>query len=121
MILPKEILMKREKEFPLMVEEKNNLMILITRLNKLAKMYGKPMIVSSGYRPEHYNTDVGGAKDSAHLYCMAVDFKDPNHDLVKFCTKGILDKCDLYMEDPKDTPAWCHLQIRKASARIFKK
>jgi uncharacterized protein YcbK (DUF882 family) len=38
---------------------------------------GKPIIITSGYRPPAVNTAVGGASNSEHLYrpgCGAVDF-----------------------------------------------
>jgi len=34
---------------------------------------GAPLTVSSGYRPEWYNTAVGGAPNSAHLRAAALD------------------------------------------------
>lgn len=130
MITRAEILMGREVEYPLNPILESNLNILLTRLNKLRQLFGKPMRVSSGYRPGRFNkakamgTKHDGAKDSAHLYCMAVDFYDPNRELVKFCmaNKGaILKQCGLYMEKPSQTPTWCHLQIRPTKNRIFGK
>lgn len=52
---------------------------LITKLNIMRRLYGKPMVVTSGARCEEYNTSIGGAEHSAHLphpfhgRCRAVD------------------------------------------------
>ena len=43
------------------------------KLIRLREDYGKPMIVSSGYRDISYNTVIGGARNSAHIYGKAVD------------------------------------------------
>jgi len=38
----------------------------------------EPMIISSGYRCEKHNKEIGGAPNSAHLRGLAVDVKIPN-------------------------------------------
>lgn len=115
-----EILMGREAEFPLTEEYEANLGRLLQAVNSLRELYGKPMMVSSGYRPGRFNTAAGGAKNSAHLSCEAVDFKDADGALKEFCTPEILEKVGLYMEAPDSTPTWCHLQIRPTKNRVFK-
>lgn len=42
-------------------------------LEKVRAMYGKPIIVSSGYRSDALNRVVGGAINSQHLRGMAAD------------------------------------------------
>lgn len=44
-----------------------------TRLVRLQKMFGRPLIVNSAYRPPAYNRSVGGAKNSNHMHGLAVD------------------------------------------------
>lgn len=48
---------------------------------KLAEMMrdvlGHPLIIGNGYRPEPYNSRVGGAKNSQHLHFRAVDIDLP--------------------------------------------
>jgi uncharacterized protein YcbK (DUF882 family) len=61
MITREEILMGRDKQYPLNEEQEKNLQILLERVNKLRKEYGKPMIVSSGYRPAAINAKVPNA------------------------------------------------------------
>lgn len=80
------------------------------------------MRVSSGYRPGHYNDKAGGAPNSAHKTCQAVDFADPDGLLKKYIAENptILETCDLYQEDPSRTSTWVHLDTRKRSTRVFK-
>lgn len=115
-----EVLMGRDTEFPLDDTKEINLSLLLISVNKLRDLYGKPMYVSSGYRPGHYNKSAGGSPKSAHLTCEAVDFKDEDGKLKQFCTKKILEECGLYIEHPDNTPTWCHLQTRTTKNRIFK-
>lgn len=42
-------------------------------LEKIRTEYGKPLIVSSGYRCPKLNTRIGGAKNSDHVYGAAAD------------------------------------------------
>lgn len=121
MITKKEILMGRDVEYPLTEELEKNLEKLLEAVNKLRSKYGKPMIVSSGYRPGKYNVAAKGAKNSAHLTCEAVDFKDADGELKKFCTDEVLEECGLYMEHPDNTPTWLHVQIRETKNRVFKR
>lgn len=46
-----------------------------TVLEPVRVRYGKPIIVTSGYRSEKLNKAVGGAKNSDHLYCSASDLR----------------------------------------------
>lgn len=108
----KEILMGRDKDFPLTQELEDNLMDLLIKINKFRNIYGKPMVVSSGYRPGVYNKNANGASKSKHMTLQACDFIDLNGDLDEFCVnnKDVLKECGLYLEHPYFTPTWCHLQ-----------
>lgn len=116
--------MGRDTEYPLTNELVINLDQLLTSLNKFRAAYGKPMHVSSGYRPGKYNKAAGGAINSSHLTCEACDFKDGDWALKQFVLMRpeILEECGLYMEHPDHTRTWIHLQTRKTAsgARIFK-
>lgn len=120
MISRAEILMGRDREFPLTSELEANLAALLEAVNKLRTLYGKPMLVSSGYRPGHFNSDAGGAKNSCHLLCMAVDFHDADHAIYDFCTDVVLEQCGLYKEDKSSTASWLHCQTRATSNRTFR-
>lgn len=98
-----------------------NLRDLVNKLNVLRALYGKPMVVTSGYRTPEDNARVGGAKNSAHLHCQAADFRDYSRDLSNWCLKNIdkLEELDLWIESPSHTPTWLHIQTRPAKNRIF--
>jgi len=122
MITKKEILMGRDSEYPLTPELESNLNKLLEAVNKFRTAYGKPMIVSSGWRPGKYNKAAGGAAKSAHVTCEAVDFADADGKLKAYVAKNpkILEQCGLYMEDPGATKTWMHVQTRPTKNRIFK-
>ena len=57
-------------------EVKNNLNKLIDNvLDPLRELYGKPIIVNSGYRCTKLNKAIGGAKNSQHLVGQASDIR----------------------------------------------
>lgn len=116
-----EILMGRDKEFPLTPELEKNLLKLLESLNYLRYDYGKPMTVSSGYRPGYYNKNAGGAKSSAHLTCEACDFGDVSGDLDSWCmaNQDKLRKYGLRLEHPSYTKNWCHLDIKLKDKVVF--
>ena len=63
-----------------------NLDLLVSNiLDPLRKAWGKPIIVTSGYRVPRLNEAVGGVKNSDHLYGKAADIvpQDPK-DFKKF-------------------------------------
>lgn len=124
-ITPQEVLMGRDAEYPLTPELRANLDKLLIALNKLRAYWGKPLIVTSGYRPGKYNKAAGGAEHSPHLTCEACDFRDTDGSLDEFLTRhsGILRDCGLYLEHPDNTPGWTHVQIRRpgSGTLVFRK
>lgn len=59
---------------------KNNLQMLCEKvLQPIRDMYGKPMIITSGYRCRRLNTAVGGVWNSQHLKGEAADFVTKNN------------------------------------------
>jgi hypothetical protein len=123
MVSAKQILMDRDKEYPLTPELEANLDRLLVAVNALEKLYGKKLRVSSGYRPGHYNKAAGGAKASAHLTCEAVDFRDTDCQFRDWLLANtwVLERCGLYLEDPANTLGWIHLQVRptRSGKRVF--
>jgi hypothetical protein len=109
------------------VEVIANAAILVNRVNALFKELGitkKPRI-TSGFRV----TPGKGAKKSAHLEGMAVDFSDPGHVVAHQITRQLLAKHKLRREDTDYTEEkhqdggiveWCHLDIRKPYGVVFK-
>lgn len=116
-----EYLKDREIEYPLDDVLKQNMKALLAKLDIVRLDWGKPLVISSGYRPGRYNQVAGGAKNSAHLTCEAVDLVDSSGDLAAFLTEDKLVIYGLYLENPVRTPGWCHLQTRapKSGNRIF--
>lgn len=123
----KECLKGRDDEYPLTPELEANLERLLIALNEFRQAYGKPMHISSLYRPEAINKAAGGAKKSNHLVCLACDFSDPDGKLAEFCIQNLdlLERCGLYMEHPSvtktKTGGWVHLQCvgPKSGKRVF--
>jgi hypothetical protein len=117
-----EFLKGRDSEYPLSEELEKNMVDILFRINKLRHEYGKPFVISSGYRPGKYNKKAGGAKKSAHVTCQAIDIVDKDKELAKWCIRNVelLEKLGLYMENPDYTPTWVHLQTRPTKSRIFK-
>ena len=48
---------------------------LIAKLDELRELVGAPLYVNSGYRCAKRNKDIGGSKDSQHLYGKAADIR----------------------------------------------
>lgn len=124
MITRDEVLMGRDKDAPLNATQEANLQKLLLALNKFRAYYGKPMKVTSGYRPAAINKAAGGAKRSNHMVLLACDFADPDGTLDQYCLDNqlILATCNLYLEHPESTPGWCHLQCvaPKSGNTVFK-
>lgn len=57
-------------------EQENNLILLIDNiLDPLREAYGKPIIVTSGFRSKELNNAIGGAKSSQHMLGQAADIR----------------------------------------------
>ncbi|EJF88880.1 hypothetical protein MEG_00451 [Bartonella tamiae Th307] len=50
---------------------------LITLLKNVERRFGKPVIITSGYRSPSHNRKVNGAKRSLHMSCSAADIQVP--------------------------------------------
>lgn len=125
MISRDEVLMGRDKQYPLTPELEMNLQKLLVAINKFRQLYGIPMYVTSGYRPAAINATVpGAAKKSNHEICLACDFADKDGKLKTWCLANLnkLVDCGLWMEDPSSTPTWTHLQAvsPRSGNRVFK-
>lgn len=128
MITLTEFLMGRDKEFPLTLAQALNAAVTLASVNYLRGRYGKPLSVSSGYRPGRFNKLANGAKNSTHLTCEAIDVSDPFGEFAKWCLDNLkeLEKAGVYMENPEKTKTndkggWVHLQTRRTRSgqRVF--
>jgi hypothetical protein len=73
--------------------------------------------VASGWRPLAINDRTShAAKSSTHILGLGVDLQDHRHErlLARWCLRKLqhLERLGLYMEDPRWTPDWVHLQRR---------
>lgn len=63
------------KNIPTKEVEQNLTALIENILDPLREAYGKPIIVTSGYRCKELNQAIGGAKNSDHLYGQAADIR----------------------------------------------
>lgn len=122
MITREEVLKGRDKDYPLTPELEANLNDLLERINRVRTKYDKPFTVTSGYRPGAFNVAAGGAKQSSHQSCQAIDLSDKDGIIKQWCLDNLdfIKECGLYMEDPASTPSWVHLQSRPTHNNPFK-
>lgn len=127
-----DITMGRDSQYPneFNNEIEQNIRILLERVNPfLNELKVTTCSVTSGWRPSVINANTSGAaKKSAHQSGQAVDIlDDKDKKLAKLIldNKQLLDKYNLYMENPDYTNGkytnWVHLQCRatKSGNRIF--
>lgn len=126
MISKAELLDGRDKQYAkdYTQEISDNLDLLLVVINQVRAAYGKPMTVSSGWRPPSINAATpGAAKKSTHMVGNAVDIKDPDGSLMKWVLANLdlMQKLGIYLEDFRWTPDWVHFQrVPPASGkRIF--
>lgn len=50
---------------------------LVQTLKRIEAHFGRPVLVTSGFRDRAYNRKVGGAMESRHMYCEAADIQVP--------------------------------------------
>lgn len=80
---------------------------------------------ASGWRPLSVNdATANAAKNSKHVQALAMDVRDSEgRALARWCLRNLakLESLGLWMEDPRWTPTWVHLQIvpPKSGNRIY--
>lgn len=122
MVSLKEYLKGFDPNF-LPIEHQRNIDILLPRLNELRSAYGKPLIVSSGYRSMEDHLRIYAQKGitdktkipmkSLHLSGAACDFADPNQELQQFikANQQLMKSIGLWFEDFIASKSWVHCQI----------
>jgi len=113
------------EEFKLHPEYFPNAKVLTARVSELLDFLGiKDYQVSSGFRPLSYNKAIGGATNSLHTICHAIDLLDPQKQIGKKCMQNLeaLHERGLHMESligregfpgTHNTPGkepWLHIQ-----------
>ena len=61
----------------------------MVKLDALRKKFGKPIIITSGYRSPEYNISIGGSKNSAHVQGKAADIAVSHADEYKIIGSAI--------------------------------
>jgi hypothetical protein len=97
----------------------NNAITTVSRINRLlglAEQDGVDCdVVASGWRPLAVNdVTANAAKNSKHVTALAADVRDTERrDFARWCLRNLkqLEAIGLWMEDPRWTPTWVHLQI----------
>lgn len=121
---------------------KANMKLLCSKLlQPIRNAYGKPIIISSGYRCPALNTKIGGSKTSQHMRGQAADINDcegckrggearykANAELFDFIYKtGGYDQLINEFPDSKGRPQWVHvsynpyLKKQRGQALVAKK
>lgn len=104
---------------------KANAKDLMQKVNRLLVIAGlTDRDATSGWRPSAVNAaTIGAAKKSNHMLGLAVDVADADKQLQRWCLANlnILEELGLWMEHPRDTPTWCHLQTvpPRSGRRVF--
>lgn len=121
MISVKEYLMGRDKEFPLDMLQAQNMANLLSKVNYLFGRLNLHANVSSGYRPSAINKKIGGAKMSTHTVCAGIDLVDKDGMLAAKMLDNVdmLKELGLYLENPKATIGWVHLDTKERKNTIF--
>lgn len=126
---------------PLSEAQVENLLTLLEAMNAVRASFGRPMIVTSGFRSweEHASIykpkGIKPPKGSCHLQAAACDIWDRDGSLWAWCMRDIFEdanrtklrkdsllaKHGLYLEDRTKTPTWVHFQILppRSGNRIF--
>lgn len=68
---------------PLTMEHVKNAQEVAKRFGKVRENFGSEITITSGYRPPQVNNQVGGARNSQHLYFKAIDMIPVNGEFKK--------------------------------------
>lgn len=102
----------------------SNIQVLKGKVNALLfDLAVKKVKVSSGFRPSDVNAKTkGAAEKSQHTIGKAVDLVDEDKTLKAAIMKAphLLAKHGLWMEDPGNTPEWCHLDYKTRPDRLIR-
>lgn len=112
------------KRHPLNNIQLSNLTKLANAMTELEDAYGKPFMVTSGFRTEMEQLSINpGHPNSAHRAGCAVDINDPYKDIWGWLMENIdyPIRFGLFLESKATTPRHVHIQITppRSGTRIF--
>jgi hypothetical protein len=92
---------------------------LADKLDQIRDGFGYMIELDCAARCPSHNIAVGGAPHSLHVLGYAADLKYTPP--LSLFLVNMLERLDIYMEDPKATPTWRHVQTRAPASgkRIF--
>ena len=113
--------MGRDKIVPLSEANLRNAADLLARVNYLLGYFNLNKRVTSGYRPIEFNSKIGGSTTSTHMNCTGVDLEDTDSTFKDKIMLNIplLEDLGLWLESPKFTKTWVHLDMKKRNNRVF--
>ena len=86
----------------------------LARLDVIREGYGKPIVITSGYRCQQLNNAVGGKPTSQHTKAQAADLKWDN-DLLQYILRYC--KFDQCIEESNRRTKWIHISFKKSGER----
>lgn len=92
----------------------DNLQWTISCLDELRRLYGRPIVITSGYRCAALNKAVGGKPNSQHTKGQAADLKW-DEDLLRFVIKNF--HYDQLIEETSKRTKWIHISFNKNGER----
>ena len=97
--------------------EKNLTTLVDNILDPLREMYGKPIIVNSGYRSPEVNSAVNGSKTSQHVLGEAADITAGNKKENKKLFELIRDNFEFDQLINENNYSWIHVSYREGRLR----
>lgn len=98
---------------------------LAALLQKIRDHFGRPVVITSGYRTAAHNAAVGGSKSSQHLLGRAADFYVEGVDVATVAayaetllpTHGGVGRYPKDAKHPKRSTGWVHIDTRANKSR----
>mgnify|MGYP000876251419 CR=1 FL=1 len=98
---------------------------LAALLQKIRDHFGRPVVITSGYRTAAHNAAVGGSKSSQHLLGRAADFYVEGVDVATVAAyaeallpgRGGIGRYPKDAKHPKRSTGWVHIDTRAGKSR----
>jgi zinc D-Ala-D-Ala carboxypeptidase len=97
-----------------------NVKITAAYMERVRALLGAPIRVTSWYRCPAVNKAIGGARNSAHMSGLAVDFKPTNMSLADafhLIRKSDIPFDQIILERTRDGAAWVHIGFTRGTPR----
>lgn len=95
---------------------RKNIELVALKLERICQDFNKNAFITSWYRPESYNTIIGGSQQSMHMHGGAIDFylegESPNRTRELLVPK--LEEYQIRLEN-RPNSSWCHIDIKNIS------